>query len=155
MEIALGTQSSSCQKTNSRMRKKITFYKTDLCLWIHANTHKDTDIHGHTQITDTKTDVCRHTPTCFTHIRMTTQTFLQTQMWADKRERTRTSGGVYLHQNMQHCFQLMETLVRDRKAHSFVLQIFTTACEQIGQPINGDREVKTEARGFYDHIKQD
>lgn len=124
-----------------REAKKITSYKTNLYLCVHANTHKDTDMHGHTQITDTKTDVCRHTPTCFTHIRMNTLTCIQTQMWADKREHTRTSGGVYLQQNMQHYFQLMETLVKDWKAHSFVLQTCATAHVQVMEQMGEGEEV--------------
>lgn len=127
------------KKTVGGEAKKSPFHKTNLCLCVHANTHKDTDMHGHTQITDTKTDVCRHTPTCFTHIRMNTQTCIQTQMWADKREHTRTSGGVYLQQNMQLNFQLMETLVKDWKAHSFVLQMCTTAHVQTEGSITGVR----------------
>lgn len=87
--ICTGTKSP--EETNRTERKKITFTR-QICACAFMQTHKDTDMHGHTQITGTKTDVCRRTPTCFTHIRMNTQT----QMRADKRERTRTSGGVYL-----------------------------------------------------------
>lgn len=50
------------RKQNCRMRSK-----KKKCLCIHANTHKGTDMHGHSQITDTKTDVCRHTPTYMLH----------------------------------------------------------------------------------------
>ncbi len=43
----------------------------------------------------------------------------------------------YLQQNMQHYFRLMETLVKDWKAHSFVQHTCTTVHVQIEESING------------------
>lgn len=118
--------------------KKTKLLLQDRFVHVHSCTLTQTQMCMDTKITDTKTDVWRHTPTCCTHVLMSMQTSIQTQMRADKHEHMHTSGGVYLQQNTEVCFlQLfMETVVKDQKAHV-----------QIAAPTNG-------ARRDYPYIKR-
>lgn len=84
------------RKQNCRMRSK----KKNACAFMQTHTKAQICMDTHRLQTQKQMSADIRLRTCFTHIHGNTQTCMQTQMWTNNCEHTRTSGGVYLQHNM-------------------------------------------------------
>lgn len=141
------TESSPRRTANSRARYRNHLYKTDLCMCIHANTHKDTDMHGHTQIRDKNRCLQTYAYMLCTHTHenaeLPANTDVSRQTWMFSYIWRRTSS----FNSWRHLYQRSKCTVCPTDYRLLLMHKWISPLMEGGE--------EKQARRFYDQVKRD